>query len=138
MTDKHDDASDEDDKVGYKKPPKAHRFAPGKSGNPNGRPKGSKNFETIFNEVVDSKVTVKKNGRNLSIPVREALLLVLTDAALKHNMQALFKVIDLLRAYDVDVVNEIAAELSEDDAMILKLYTAKVRDASAPEDGQHA
>ena len=29
--------------VGYGKPPKAHRFKPGRSGNPRGRPKGSRN-----------------------------------------------------------------------------------------------
>lgn len=31
------------EKIGYKKPPKKSQFKKGKSGNPKGRPKGSKN-----------------------------------------------------------------------------------------------
>ncbi len=32
--------------VGYRKPPKHTRFKPGQSGNPRGRPKGTKNLKT--------------------------------------------------------------------------------------------
>ena len=33
---------DDDDRVGYRRPPKQHRFTKGQSGNPNGRPKKPK------------------------------------------------------------------------------------------------
>jgi len=33
--------------VGYAKPPKAHQWKPGESGNPLGRPKGSRNKPTL-------------------------------------------------------------------------------------------
>ena len=36
-----------DHKVGYGKPPKAHQWRPGQSGNPKGRPKGSRNRPTL-------------------------------------------------------------------------------------------
>ena len=36
-------SDDEDYEVGYGKPPKDSRFKLGQSGNPNGRPKGSRN-----------------------------------------------------------------------------------------------
>lgn len=40
----------EEYEVGYGRPPTHTRFQPGKSGNPNGRPKGSKNTKTILME----------------------------------------------------------------------------------------
>jgi hypothetical protein len=42
---------DDDYEVGYGKPPKETKFAQGKSGNPKGRPKGSKNIATLFMEI---------------------------------------------------------------------------------------
>ena len=39
---------DDDYAVGYKKPPLHTRFKKGQSGNPRGRPKGSKNFSTLL------------------------------------------------------------------------------------------
>ena len=36
-------SNDDDDYVGYGRPPKKHRFKPGQSGNPAGRQKGSRN-----------------------------------------------------------------------------------------------
>jgi ParB-like nuclease domain/Family of unknown function (DUF5681) len=44
--------------VGYCNPPRETRFKKGTSGNPKGRPKGSKNFATSFFELGREKVTV--------------------------------------------------------------------------------
>lgn len=49
-------------KVGYKNPPVASRFRPGVSGNPRGRPKGSKGFAALLRKELRARIDV--NGRS--------------------------------------------------------------------------
>lgn len=56
------------DYVGYRRPPKATRFTAGNSGNPNGRPKGSKNLSTLFAEELARTITLTENGKRKKMP----------------------------------------------------------------------
>jgi hypothetical protein len=60
-----------DYKVGYKRPPLHSRFQKGQSGNPRGRPKGSKNFSTLLAEALNEPVIVTEDGRRRRISKRE-------------------------------------------------------------------
>ena len=60
-----------DYKVGYKKPPLHTRFQKGQSGNPRGRPRGSKNFSTLLTEALNEAVVVTEDGRRRRISKRE-------------------------------------------------------------------
>jgi uncharacterized protein (UPF0216 family) len=60
-----------DYKVGYKKPPLHTRFQKGQSGNPRGRPKGSKNFSTLLADALNEPVIVTEDGRRRRISKRE-------------------------------------------------------------------
>jgi hypothetical protein len=61
-----------DYEVGYGKPPKNTRFKRGTSGNPAGRPRGSKNLNTLLNEELEQRVVVRENGREKRITKRQA------------------------------------------------------------------
>jgi hypothetical protein len=56
--------------VGYGRPPQAHRFKPGQSGNPRGRPKGAKNEATILRDLLNRKIDVREGGRVRKITLR--------------------------------------------------------------------
>lgn len=90
-----------DYEVGYGKPPKHTQFKSGKSGNPNGRPKGAKNFATELNEVMQEKIMVQENGRRRSISTQRALIKRTRNRALEGDAKATSSLITMLRAFQV-------------------------------------
>jgi hypothetical protein len=74
--------------VGYSKPPREHRFKPGQSGNPKGRPKGTKNTATVLREILDRKVEMRIGGILRKVSLREAMLMRFAEAALKGDTKA--------------------------------------------------
>jgi hypothetical protein len=87
----------DDYEVGYGKPPRQTRFKKGQSGNPKGRPKGSKNMGTLLGEVLAQKVTVMENGQNRRIPYKEAFVRRLAAKGIEgstRDMLAFAKALD--------------------------------------------
>jgi hypothetical protein len=83
--------------VGYGKPPKSGAFKKGRSGNPKGRPKGAKNFQSEVNTILRSKVTVTFAGKPKSVSVVEAALMRLREKALKGDPRALETILGYAR-----------------------------------------
>lgn len=75
-------------KGGYGDPPREHCFKKGQSGNPKGRPKGSRNFQTILNRELERSVKVTDNGVRRSFTKSELMVRVLTDKAIKGDIRA--------------------------------------------------
>ena len=84
-----------DHKVGRGRPPKHTRFKAGQSGNPKGRPRGSRNIATIIEHVMAQKITVIENGRKKTMSAREAILRALLNDALRGNDKSRAMLINL-------------------------------------------
>jgi hypothetical protein len=83
-------SKDESYVVGYGKPPEQTKFKKGASGNPKGRPKGSKNFNTIFERAFNEKVAVTDSkGRKRNITMLELSAKQLANIAGKGNLPAI-------------------------------------------------
>ena len=110
--------------VGYGRPPRAHQFQPGKSGNPKGRPKGAKNEATILTELLHRKIPVREGGKVRKITVLEAILLRFTEDSLKGNIKsAAF----LLNRHSTIGPNEAQQpDVSQDDQEILAAFAGRL------------
>jgi hypothetical protein len=76
-------------KVGYGKPPKDTQFPKGQSGNPKGRPKGSKNLATLIHEMLDQLIPVREDGRSRKVPARAAIAKRMVNGGLAGNQRAI-------------------------------------------------
>jgi hypothetical protein len=83
--------------IGYRRPPPSGQFKKGASGNPTGRPKGSKNFFTLLEQELNQKVMVNEGGRRKSVTRMQAMVMRLVAAALQGDPKAVAALLDLLR-----------------------------------------
>ena len=85
-----------DDGSGYGRPPRHHQFKPGKSGNPKGRPKGSKNLSTLIKTELNRPLTVAQDGKKLKIKRKAALVKGLVNDALQGKDRPREKILDYI------------------------------------------
>src|SRR6266571_1981468 len=81
-------------KIGYRSPPEHSRFKPGQSGNPSGRAKGSQNFTTLFNKVLDEEIALRDGADVKKISKAEAIIRSVVVGAMKgdsRNVAVLFR-----------------------------------------------
>ena len=110
--------------VGFGRPPQAHQFKPGQSGNPRGRPKGAKNEATILRELLNRKIDVRERGRVRKITVLEATLLRFTEDALKGNTKTAAFLFN--RYAGTPEESRAADELNDDDRQVLDAFVRRL------------
>jgi hypothetical protein len=79
---------DPDNRVGYCRPPAAHQFKPGVSGNPAGRPKGSPTIQEMIEREARRHVKIRTAKGVESMPKQEALVRRLFAIALEGDLKA--------------------------------------------------
>jgi hypothetical protein len=82
--------------VGYGKPPAKHRFQPGQSGNPKGRPKQLPELAELTAKELRRRGLVTIDGKQVSITMLELLVKKLVGLAAKGNPKSLSFLIEML------------------------------------------
>lgn len=82
---------------GYRRPPASAQFKKGTSGNPKGRPKGSRNFVTLLEQELAQKIVVNENGRRRTVTRMQAMVKRLVTGGLQGDQKALMALIEVLR-----------------------------------------
>ncbi len=89
--------------VGHGRPPVDYQFKKGQSGNPKGRPRGSKNLMTLLHRELEQAVVVQENGRRRKITKREAMITqVVNKAALSGNIKAFLSLLPHIQQADAE------------------------------------
>jgi hypothetical protein len=86
-----------DYEVGYGRPPRHTRFKKGRSGNPKGRPRGSKNLPTLLTEALNEHVIVGEHERRRKITKREVIVMQLVNRSAKADLRAIKILLDILQ-----------------------------------------
>lgn len=120
-----------DYEVGYRKPPKDTRFPKGQSGNPKGRPKGSKNLATLLHEALNQLVPVREDGRLRKVSALAAIAMRMVHEGLAGKPRAidqLLKVPGVLGTGDgtASIPDSKQEPLTEGDRSILERYEQRV------------
>lgn len=117
-----------DYKIGYGKPPKRTRFKRGKSGNPKGRPKGSRNLKTDLEEELKRQVVIREDGKPKQVSKQRATVMSLFNKAMKGDPPAIRILFELIRQLEEEKAEDIEARTpSRDDLEILKDYENLIR-----------
>lgn len=121
-----------DPAVGYGRPPKATQFKAGKSGNPKGRPKGSRSVGSILQGIIQQKVSVTENGRTRRIPTLEVMLRRLANDAMRSDQKAIKLLLSLADRYAElpEGTFQIRELLAEDEVILARYLSASPRSSS--------
>jgi|MDSW01.1.fsa_nt_gb hypothetical protein len=112
--------SEEGYEIGYGKPPKSGQFKKGKSGNPKGRPKGTRNLSADLKEELAMRIVTKEGDRVQKLSKQRALVKTLTNKALNGDQRAIATLVKLIERLLTDAEEEVEdVPLSKADQQII-------------------
>ncbi|MFB9980920.1 DUF5681 domain-containing protein [Mesorhizobium kowhaii] len=121
--------------VGYGKPPVNSRFEKGRSGNPNGRPKGKKNVNTMLRDALYAPIQIQQNGKTTTVTALEAIVLKLRNNAIGGDYRSAVQAIALaMRSFEQEEIGQPDAEASPlDQQTMLELMRDYVEQKASPQ-----
>jgi len=116
--------------VGFGKPPESTQFQKGVTGNPKGRPKGSKSISGILTKMGRERVKVAINGKTRSVTKLEAVFMQLSNKAASGDIRAIRELLAAHRIFPepTEAVESDVGSNDRDDA-VLKGIVERMRSA---------
>jgi hypothetical protein len=114
--------------VGYAKPPRKTRFEKGKSGNPAGRMKGSKNVSKLLIEALGEPVVVNENGERNRITKGEAMIKQLVNKGASGDARSIQLLLAEMRSrLESELPPDQTAQETKDQLLLLERLTVDER-----------
>ena len=132
----------DDYEIGRGKPPRHAGFQKGRSGNPKGRPKGSKNLATLLNQALDEKVYVTEDGVRRRVTKRELVIKQLVNKSATADLRAIKQLTDIVERVEPRTgASQAPAEppqVTATDREVIELFVARLRRQIAAENVEAA
>jgi Family of unknown function (DUF5681) len=78
----------DDETVGYKRPPRRSQFKPGQSGNPTGKAKGLRSMSAELRDILGEEITFAAGGAVKTMSKQRALASSLITLAIEGDLRA--------------------------------------------------
>jgi hypothetical protein len=104
--------------VGYGQAPIEHRFKPGQSGNPSGRPKDARRFAADLRDELGEIVSITDGNKRLEVTKQRAIVKALVRKALKGEPRAIATIVSACARIVGDQEIADQAEAPEDRAIM--------------------
>jgi len=112
--------------VGRGKPPIKNQFAKGQSGNPAGRPKGSRGLKQIMRDELERAITVGSEGRKSELSALAVITRMMANKAMQGDAKIGFSLLQLSCALDSAItMPDRPDEIAPDDAALIEGFVAR-------------
>ncbi|MBT5413549.1 MAG: hypothetical protein HOH66_08330 [Rhodospirillaceae bacterium] len=117
--------------VGYARPPRHTQFQPGKSGNPKGRAKGTKNLKTDLAEELRELIPVReRGGRTRKLTKQRAMVKAILNKTLQGDTRSANIILSMMmRLIDTGAdATEPQLPLNQDELQVLEDFVRRQTD----------
>jgi hypothetical protein len=118
--------------IGYRRPPVATRFKRGQSGNPRGRPKGSRNLANDLAAELEELITVREQGRARRVTKQRALIKSLMERALAGNVRASTAMLALYARIITETPKDDGESVQPDELEVLRQFAPRLLKSLQP------
>jgi hypothetical protein len=128
-------SENEDEVIGYKKPPKTSQWKPGQSGNPKGRPKKIKDLFKLLDLELGQTVQVTINGQLQTLTKAQYIVKNIVNSAMKSDRFAQKLVISSMKSNQA--IEEFELDESDREALEAFLQTPKWPEKKSSEESSN-
>jgi hypothetical protein len=118
-------------KVGFGRPPVHTRFQPGKSGNPSGSRKKSKDMNARLKKAAEEKVEVQEGGRKRKLEKIDLAMTQMMNKAAQGQPAFVKMALKEYQSAEASEPSAMLQELSESDLEVIALVVHRIRQQGA-------
>ena len=128
-----------DYEIGYQKPPQATRYKKGQSGNPKGRPKGTRNLKSDLLDELQERVLIREGASSTQVSKQRAIIKRLIAKSINGDTRSMNIALNLmLRVLEPYFEDDPGEPLGEQEREILETLQVRLAQRLGANEGAEA